>query len=368
MCVAALYILQHRAYKHYCLGETRDAENLLEFEDWCCQRGEDIPQFHYWATVLELELMPSVLFLLAAVVVAAEATVVSRLYYGSGLQDKAFTQNVVFTSPAKRAVHCSMLCNQHELCDTFTLEQDLCKGHALELTSDTPYVFAAAARSFSMSKLEKKTSCPKKEPEGSRSGVVTIYPDNVTPLQVYRDEDTDCGGWTVFQRRVDGSVDFFRNWTEYQKGFGDLTGNFWLGLDALHMLTSRQRYELRVDLMLWNGTMGYATYSNFTISNSIDNYRLNYGSFTGGTVADGMVYDGMQFTTRDRDNDASNWQDFNCAEKRHGAWWYLDCSYANLNGKYMPNSNDPDAHGIIWFPFGGNEYSLKFSEMKIRVA
>ncbi|KAL8573037.1 hypothetical protein ACOMHN_010467 [Nucella lapillus] len=54
---AALYILQHRAYKHYCLGETRDAEDIPEFEDWCCQRGEDIPQFHYWATVLELELL-----------------------------------------------------------------------------------------------------------------------------------------------------------------------------------------------------------------------------------------------------------------------------------------------------------------------
>ncbi|KAK7091029.1 hypothetical protein V1264_010747 [Littorina saxatilis] len=82
-----------------------------------------------------------------------------------------------------------------------------------------------------------------------------------------------------------------------------------------------------------------------------------------------MVHDnGMQFTTRDRDNDASTWQDFNCAEKMHGAWWYWDCSNANLNGKYMPNSNDPDTHGILWVPFGGHEYSLKFSEMKIRVA
>ena len=54
---AALYILQHRAYNHYCLGETRDAEDLPEFKDWCHQTGEDIPQFHYWATVLELELL-----------------------------------------------------------------------------------------------------------------------------------------------------------------------------------------------------------------------------------------------------------------------------------------------------------------------
>jgi len=53
----ALYILQHRAYNHYCLRETRDAEDLPEFKDWCRQRGEDMPQFHYWATVLELELL-----------------------------------------------------------------------------------------------------------------------------------------------------------------------------------------------------------------------------------------------------------------------------------------------------------------------
>ena len=37
--------------------ETRDAEDLPEFKDWCRQRGEDMPQFHYWATVLELELL-----------------------------------------------------------------------------------------------------------------------------------------------------------------------------------------------------------------------------------------------------------------------------------------------------------------------
>jgi hypothetical protein len=33
----------------------------------------------------------------------------------------------------------------------------------------------------------------------------------------------------VFQRRLDGSTDFFRGWAHYKNGFGKLRREFWLG-------------------------------------------------------------------------------------------------------------------------------------------
>ena len=39
---------------------------------------------------------------------------------------------------------------------------------------------------------------------------------------VFCDTQTADGGWTVIQRRKDGSVDFNRPWSDYEKGFGDL--------------------------------------------------------------------------------------------------------------------------------------------------
>jgi hypothetical protein len=34
----------------------------------------------------------------------------------------------------------------------------------------------------------------------------------------------------VIQRRIDGQTDFYRGWSEYEVGFGDLTKEFWLGM------------------------------------------------------------------------------------------------------------------------------------------
>ena len=62
------------------------------------------------------------------------------------------------------------------------------------------------------------------------------------------DMETDGGGWLVIQKRINGSVDFYRNWTDYVYGFGDLEGEFWYGLENIHCLTTREDVELRIEV------------------------------------------------------------------------------------------------------------------------
>ncbi|XP_078604534.1 microfibril-associated glycoprotein 4-like [Branchiostoma floridae x Branchiostoma japonicum] len=202
------------------------------------------------------------------------------------------------------------------------------------------------------------------------SGVYTIYPDGggKSPVHVYCDMDTDGGGWTLFQKRQDGSVNFYRDWEAYRTGFGDLRGEFWLGNDHLHRLTAQDVYELRVDLEDFEGNTAYAKYNIFRVEDEVHKYRLTVDGYNG-TAGDGMTdevnpHHGMYFTTQDRDNDIHPTD--NCAQEFKGAWWYSSCHRANLNGLYLAAGQQSQADGVNWKPWRGYDTSLKTTEMKIR--
>ena len=175
--------------------------------------------------------------------------------------------------------------------------------------------------------------------------------------------ETDGGGWTVFQRRQDGSVDFYRNWIDYENGFGNLTGEFWLGLGKINRLTKEQSNTLRVDLGDFDGNTSYAQYTTFSVGDSTTEYTLTVGGYSG-TAGDSLAYhNGMKFSTRDNDND---FYSGSCAQFWHGAWWFNYCFYSHLNGLYHHNPVVSYANGTIWSTWKGFSYSLKFTEMKTR--
>ena len=195
------------------------------------------------------------------------------------------------------------------------------------------------------------------------SGVYSIDPGCGRPFQVYCDMD---GQWEVIQRRMDGSVDFYRNWASYVDGFGDPDSEYWLGLKNIHCLTSRvECTELKVCLADFDGVKRFANYSFFSVGNAGTKYRLNVAGYAG-TAGDALTgHNGTAFSTFDQDNDLN---DGNCAVIFKGAWWYRSCHSSNLNGQYLSGSHTSYADGVNWKPFKGYHYSLKYTAMKIRAA
>nr|XP_046263483.1 tenascin-N isoform X4 [Scatophagus argus] len=195
-----------------------------------------------------------------------------------------------------------------------------------------------------------------------KSGIYTIYisNDRSKPVEVYCDMDTDGGGWLVLQRRNIGKQDFLKRWRQYIAGFGNMTEEFWIGLDKIYELTNTPtQYELRFDLGLGSERV-YAVYDNFKIAPVKQKFKLTIGTYRG-TAGDAMTYhQGRPWTTIDSDNDIAL---SNCALTHRGAWWYKNCHLANLNGNWGDSRH---SMGVNWKPWKGHLTSLDFTEMKIR--
>ncbi|VDI31551.1 Hypothetical predicted protein [Mytilus galloprovincialis] len=205
---------------------------------------------------------------------------------------------------------------------------------------------------------------------GQPTGVYTIYPEHVpNGISVYCDMDEDDGGWTVIQRRFNGSVDFYRNWEEYKSGFGNVAGEHWLGNENIYQLTRGNSYVLRIDLQAFDGTKGYVKYFTFTIAERTDDYRLSIGEYCKNNVGEdgdyGMLFNNnAKFKTQDHD-DTARPNSLPCSQKLHSGWWFQQyCSTVNLNGKWTADDSIDSMNWQYWNPYYTR--GLKKSSMKIR--
>ncbi|XP_067945179.1 ficolin-2-like [Watersipora subatra] len=281
-------------------------------------------------------------------------------------------------------------------------------------TSDVELRSAATTKSATTALSIGKDCQDHYEHGSTSSGVYLIDPpsSDLNPFKVWCDF-FDGHGWTAFQKRFDGSIVFYQDWLSYKQGFGNITGEYWLGLDKIHALTQTNR-RLNIVAKSVNGTTKSGTWSSFIIGSEGDNYKLNRdnykieigevenvihgneerksqkkrereserekeregegkrnkekkeqkrekkrvssASYNGSLVEFGMSYsNGMSFSTKDRDND--EWNGYNCARNYHGAWWYKRCHRANLNGGYNNVANT----GFYWSYF----FPLKESVMRV---
>ena len=214
--------------------------------------------------------------------------------------------------------------------------------------------------------------------QSSRSGIYAIKDPcsgdkqfSHAKLVVYCDMETDGGGWTVIQRRNAsmGWVDFFRNWADYENGFGDVDGEFWIGLKIIYELTTQHDMELEVTV--WNDSRTSLTwnYPRFQIDGPRYKYKLSSIVSSGsGDGSYGAFYSisTRYFSTYDRDNDQSG---ANCAYTDQAGWWYYNCAYANLNGRHRPSllpGTRMPRQRLVWRTSSSGYEIYTHSEMKIR--
>lgn len=267
------------------------------------------------------------------------------------------------------------LLNQTVLIGNFKLAESVPVQANLQSTV-CPSVFADCVEAY------------KSHLKGETNGLFKIRPGDAAStkvVEVYCQQEGLMGGWLLVQQRESGALSFNRSWADFREGFGSVDtmgkGEFWLGNQNLHLLTSQSETMLNVELEDWEGAMASAEYM-IRVGSEEEGYPLHLSGYIG-DAGDALLLpesdqrarlspNGMKFSTFDNDQDRS---EQSCAEVYGGGWWYNDCQAANLNGvyyhgRYDSSQNTPYSvqNGVLWPTFKDSNYSLKTVRMFIRAA
>lgn len=270
------------------------------------------------------------------------------------VDNKISTQAPLDNLHAVSFATCSRSCINGCECFSFNSWSNMCRLYIYRSSCDPSNMTVSEAgwRSYTIFEIQPTEAlpldCKSLYMNGKRkSGVYTIYPwersdSNYRPVQVYCDMDTEGGGWTAIQRRVNGEESFYRNWTEYKLGFGSPNVDYWIGNDAIHQLTNGRNLSLRVTITPMNGgSVSFKMYHQLYVFGEDLNYTLQLALPGNGNLDDVLLYyggsrlSGMQFSTFDVDNDKTSG---NCADGYYGGWWFNSCHDAYLNGPWLSKS------------------------------
>lgn len=166
----------------------------------------------------------------------------------------------------------------------------------------------------------------------TKDGIYLINPGSVHPFPVYCDMTIDGGGWTVFQRRIDDTVDFKRDWFSYKNGFGNLQHEFWLGLENIFLVQlydDRRGSELRMDFTDKDDNKYHEKYGVFELGDESTKYKIKLAGYSGNGGDWMKHYNNMKFCTFDNDNDAYSGD----SALNYGAFWHG----AGSSYPYNPN-------------------------------
>ncbi|XP_066913943.1 microfibril-associated glycoprotein 4-like [Clytia hemisphaerica] len=213
--------------------------------------------------------------------------------------------------------------------------------------------------------------CTELYQQGKRTnGVYEIYILGIYRKQLYCEMEIAGGGWMVFQRRFDGSIDFYNaDWDAYKEGFGDASGEYWLGNKWLNLLTTSEKYDYLVWAKAFDGDTRMKKMLGVRVENEDEGFKITFEQETQDYSPNELYgmerMNGAKFSTVDTRNDV--WSNAEGCAFRFGPWWHLMCHRVAMNGRYSHNGvASSEANGIIWHDWKGYWTSLKESQIMIR--
>ena len=164
-------------------------------------------------------------------------------------------------------------------------------------------------------------------------------------------------------------MSFERLWDDYVAGFGDVDGNYWIGLEMMNQLTTAQPMRLQVDIEPYDIPPVTFNYQQFIVGDAASKYQLTisgYSSSSSETGGDPFAFhNGSKFSTPDQDNDSGSGH---CASNIGGGWWYSACYHVYLNGIYQYDTGPASALRMRFLPSDVMFEPLRKVSMKITAA